>query len=81
MTAGSVPVPSDATLIRLASIADHVEELLASDQQTAKAKVGLSTIKNDRRRTMEAILVMLADAGVRAYIAELEKLGLLPVRC
>ena len=81
MTAGSVPVPSDATLIRLASIAAHVEELLAADQQTAKAKVGLSTIKNDRRRTMEAILGTLADAGVRAYLAELEKLGLLPVRC
>ena len=81
MTAGSVPVPSDATLIRLASIAAQVKELLAADQQTAKAKVGLSTIKNDRRRTMEAILGTLADAGVREYIAELEKLGLLPVRC
>jgi len=53
--------------------------LLAADQQTRNAPVGLTTIKNDRRRTMEAILVMLADADVRGYIAELEKLGLLPV--
>lgn len=77
---GSVPMPSDAVLIRLAGIAAHAEDLLAADQQTRKAPVGLTTIKNDRRRTMEAILVMLADAEVRGYIAELEKLGLLPVR-
>ncbi len=80
MTAGvSVPTPSDAVLIRLAAIAAHADELLATDQQMRRAPVGLTTIKNDRRRTMEAILVMLADAGVRGYIAELEKLGLLPV--
>ena len=77
--AGNIPKPSDATLIRLGSIAAQVEELLAADQPATKAKVGLTTIKNDRRRTMEAILVMLADADVRKYIAELEKLGLLEV--
>jgi len=76
---GNIPTPSDATLIRLAAIAAEVEELLEADHQTGKAKVGLTTIKNDRRRTMEAILVLLADADVRKYIAELEKLGLLPV--
>ena len=79
-TGVSVPKPSDAVLIRLAAIAAHADELLAADEQTRKAPVGLTTIKNDRRRTMEAILVMLADADVRGYIAELEKLGLLPVR-
>ena len=80
LTAGvSIPKPSDAVLIRLAAIAVHADELLAADQQTRKAPVGLTTIKNDRRRTMEALLVMLADADVRGYIAELEKLGLLPV--
>ena len=76
----SIPRPSDAVLIRLAGIAAHADELLAADQQTRKAPVGLTTIKNDRRRTMEAILVMLADADVREYIVELEKLGLLPVK-
>ena len=78
-SADNIPKPSDAVLIRLAAIAAHADELLAADQQTRKAPVGLTTIKNDRRRTMEAILVMLADADVRGYIAELEKLGLLPV--
>jgi low affinity Fe/Cu permease len=78
-SADKIPKPSDAVLIRLAAIAAHADELLAADQQTRKAPVGLTTIKNDRRRTMEAILVMLADADVRGYIAELEKLGLLPV--
>jgi len=78
-TGVSIPTPSDAVLIRLAAIAALADELLAADQQTRKAPVGLTTIKNDRRRTMEAILVMLADADVRGYIAELEKLGLLPV--
>ena len=79
-SANGIRTPSDAVLIRLAGIVAHAEELLAADQQTRKAPVGLTTIKNDRRRTMEAILVMLADADVREYIAELEKLGLLPVR-
>ena len=79
-SANSLPTPSDAVLIRLAGIAAHAEELLAADQQTRKAPVGLTTIKNDRRRTMEAILVLLADDEVRKYIAELEKLGLLPVK-
>jgi hypothetical protein len=72
-------MPSEPVLIRLAAIAAHADELLAADERTRKAPVGLTTIKNDRRRTMEAILVMLADADVRGYIAELEKLGLLPV--
>jgi hypothetical protein len=79
-SANSLPTPSDAVLIRLAGIAAHAEELLAADQQTGKAPLGLTTIKNDRRRTMEAILVLLADDEVRKYIAELEKLGLLPVK-
>jgi hypothetical protein len=75
-----VPRPSDAVLLRLAQIAAHAEEMLSADQPARKAPVGITVIKNDRRRMMEAVLVMLADADVRAYIAELEKLGLLPVR-
>ena len=58
-------MPSEAVLIRLASIAVHAEELLAPDQPTAKARVGLTKAKNDRRRTMEALLVLLADPEVR----------------
>jgi hypothetical protein len=75
-----IPSPSDATLVRLASIAAQVEELLAPDNPLDKAPVGLKNIKNDRRRAMEAILVLLADSEVRNYLGELEGLGLLPVK-
>jgi len=71
------PRPSDEVLIRLAGIAAQVEDLLALDHQTNKAPVGLTTVKNDRRRTMEAILVLLADPGVRDYLAELKRLDVL----
>jgi hypothetical protein len=77
---GIIPTPSDAALIRLAGIAAQVEELLAADRQTEKAPVGLRTVKNDRRRTMEAILVLVADPEVRDYVAELKRLGLLPTK-
>jgi hypothetical protein len=77
---GVIPTPSNAALIRLAGIAAQVEELLAADRQTEKAPVGLRTIKNDRRRTMEAILVLLADPEVRDYVAQLKRLGLLPTK-
>jgi len=74
----STPTPSDAALIRLASIAANVEELLAADHQIDGAPVGLRTIKNDRRRRMETILVLLADPEVRTYLTALKRLGLLP---
>jgi hypothetical protein len=73
-------MPSEAVLIRLATIAARVEELLAADQPLGKAPVGLNTIKNDRRRAMETVLVLLADPEVHTYLAELERLGLLPVK-
>jgi hypothetical protein len=79
-SANSVPKPSDDILIRLAAIAAHADDLLAADQQGRGAPVGLTTIRNDRRRMMEAILVLLADQDVRRYIAELERLGLLPIK-
>jgi hypothetical protein len=75
-----IPTPSDAVLVKLASIAAQVEELLASDNPLNKERVGLKTVKNDRRRTMESILVLLADRDVRAYVGELERTGILPVR-
>jgi hypothetical protein len=79
-SANKVPKPSDAVLIRLAAIAANADDLLAADQHVQRAPVGLTTIRNDRRRMMEGILVLLADADVRGYIAELERLGLLPIK-
>ena len=75
-----VPAPSDAVLIRLAGIAAQLDELLARDSPVGKQRVGLNTVRNDRRRAMEAALVLLADGEVRAYLAELERLGLLPAK-
>lgn len=76
---GTVPAPSDAVLIRLAGIAAHVKELMALDYQAEKAPVGLKAVRNDRRRKVEAILLLLADPEVRDYLAELERLSLMPV--
>jgi hypothetical protein len=73
----SVPAPRDAVLTKLAGIAVRVEELLGADNPVAKAPVGINAVKNDRRRAMESILVLLADGEVRAYLAELERLGAL----
>ena len=70
-------MPSEAVLIRLASIAVHAEELLAPDQPTGKVRVGLTKIKNNRRRTMEDLLLLLADPDVRTYLTEMERLGVL----
>ena len=78
--AGTVPTPSEAVLIRLASIAAQVEHLMAFDNPLDKAPVGLKTIKNDRRRAVEAILVLLADRELRNYMGELERLGQLPAK-
>jgi hypothetical protein len=78
--ADGIPMPSEATLIRLAGIATQVEELLAPDKPLGRAQVGLTTVKNDRRRAMEAILVLLADGELRNYLAELERLGVLPAK-
>jgi hypothetical protein len=71
-----IPEPSDALVIKLASIAAHAEELMALDHPTDKAPVGLTTMRNERRRTAEAIMVLLADAEVRNYLADLKQLGL-----
>jgi hypothetical protein len=76
----AVPAPSDEAVIRLAGIAAHVEELMALDYQAEKAPVGLKTLRNDRRRKVEAILVLLADPEVRSYLAELERRGFLPLK-
>ena len=80
MGSARIPMPSEAILIRLAGIAALVEEVLVPDNPVGKARVGLNTARNDRRRAMEAILVLLADTEVRSYLAELERLGLVPAR-
>jgi hypothetical protein len=73
---GIVPTPSDDVAVRLATLAVDVEELLMADNPVDKTPVGLRNAKNDRRRTMESILVLLADPGVREYVAELKRLRL-----
>ncbi|HKW69374.1 MAG TPA: hypothetical protein VJP81_02225 [Candidatus Dormibacteraeota bacterium] len=63
------PAPSDAVIAKLAGIAVKAEDILASEHPTSRAPIGLRTIKNDRRRSMEKILVLLADPEVREYLA------------
>jgi hypothetical protein len=74
-----IPTPSDEVLIRLATLAAHVQEMLAADHPLDKTPVGLTFAKNQRRRAMETILVLLADPGVRDYVSELGMLGLMKV--
>ena len=77
---GDIPAPSDAVVIKLAGIAERVRELMALESPVGKAPVGLNTIRNDRRRTVEAVMLLLADGEVRSYLSELERLGLLQVK-
>ena len=77
---GILPAPSDAVVVHLATLAAHVENLLAADHPLDKTPIGLTNAKNDRRRAMETILVLLADAEVRDYVAELKRLGLVAVK-
>jgi hypothetical protein len=73
-----IPTPSDQMLVKLASIAAQIEGVLASENPLNKERIGLRTVKNDRRRSMESILMLLADTEVQKYLAEAERLGLLP---
>jgi hypothetical protein len=74
-TNGIPPTPSDEVVIRLATLAAHVEELLMADNPVDKTPVGLRNAKNDRRRVMETILVLLADPRLREYVVEMKRLG------
>jgi hypothetical protein len=58
-----IALPSDEVVVRLATLAPHVEELLMADNPDDMTPVGLRSAKNDRRRTMESMLVLLADPG------------------
>jgi hypothetical protein len=73
-----VPAPSDEVLVRLATIAARAGELLVPDSPMDKPRIGVQTMKNDRRRMMEDVLVLLADRDLRDYLAELERLDFLP---
>jgi hypothetical protein len=70
------PKASEVVVIKLATIAAQVEQLMAFDHQAEKAPVGLKSLKNDRRRKVEAILVLLADPEVHDYLEELKRLDL-----
>lgn len=72
-----IPAPSESTVLRLATIARRVEELLALDRKSDRAPVGLKNLRNERRRTVEAVMILLADPEMRAYLAELDRLGAL----
>jgi len=74
MTNAEMPQPSEAVLKRMATIAIHAEEVLVADQAREKAPVGLRTFKNDRRRSMEQILILLADPELKSYLAEVRTL-------
>jgi hypothetical protein len=76
----NIPAPSDAVLIKLAGIAERVRELMALESPVGKAPVGLNTIRNERRRTVEAVMLLIADPEVRSYLAELERIGVLRVK-
>jgi hypothetical protein len=78
--ADPVPRPTDDVLIRLATLAAHMQEMLAADHPVDKTPVGLTTAKNQRRRAMETILVLLADPGLRDYVSELERHGLVQIK-
>lgn len=74
MTEDEIPKPSDAVLKTLATIALHAEEVLVADHVRDKTPVGLRTFKNDRRRSMEQILILLADPELKSYLAEVRDL-------
>lgn len=75
-----IPRPTDAVLVRLVAIAARADEVLAPENPLGTPRVGLNTAKNDRRRAMEKILVLLADPEVRSYVANLKERGLLNIK-
>jgi hypothetical protein len=79
-SADRVPRPTDDVLVQLATLAAHMQEMLAADHPVDQTPVGLTTAKNQRRRAMETILVLLADAELRRYLSDLERLGLVQVK-
>jgi hypothetical protein len=71
LLSAEIPKPSDAVTVKLAEIAAQVEEVLAIDRPVDKAPVGMRNLKNDRRRAVEKVLVLLADPDVRSFLAKM----------
>ena len=67
--------PSDAVIVKLAEIATRVEEVLAIDHPADKGRIGMTNLKNDRRRAVERVLVLLADPEVRSYLTKVRALS------
>ena len=74
---GAIPMPSESVVLTLARIASKVQATLVPKPGADRARVSLQTARNDRRRAMESVLVLLDDAGVREYVAELDRMGAL----
>ena len=74
---GAIPMPSESVVLTLARIASKVQATLVPKPGADRARVSLQTARSDRRRAMESVLVLLDDAGVREYVAELDRLGAL----
>ncbi len=74
LTGPEIRKPSQAVAVKLAQVASHVEELLAIDRSMDKTPLGMRNLKNNRRRTVEKVLMLLADPEVRSYLAAVRKL-------
>jgi len=67
--------PSDSVVAKLAEIVTHVEDVLAIDRPVDKPRVGMTNLKNDRRRAVERVLLLLADPDLRAFLGEVRSLN------
>ena len=77
---GAIPMPSESVVLTLARIASKVQATLVPKPGVDRERVSVQTARNDRRRAMESVLVLLDDPAVREYVAELERRGLLPLK-
>ena len=73
----AIPMPSESVVLTLARIASQVEATLMPKLGADRPRVGLRTARNDRRRAMESLLILLDDPSVREYVAGLDRLGVL----
>ena len=70
MSPSDVPTPSHAVLVKVAGIASREDDILAPENPVRKACVWLSMVTNDRRRAMEAAMLLLTDPELRKYLAQ-----------
>ena len=74
---GAIPMPSESVVLTLARIASQVQATLVPKPGANRERVSLRTARNDRRRAMESLLILLDDPSVREYVAGLDRLGVL----